>query len=64
MAAQKGLVQAFVEKNGEFGLERFSGEDGYDKILQGVQSVPFLAPARMVVITDIVTNKQLVEGIA
>lgn len=62
-AAQKSLVQAFVEKNGEFGLERFSGEDGYDKILQSVQAVPFLAPARMVVVTDIVASKQLVESI-
>lgn len=60
----KGLVAAFIRQYGEFGYERVSAEDhDYNSLLDRVQTLPFLAEKRLVVIDSPASNKQLSEKI-
>ncbi len=63
-ALQK-LVLGALKSGGDFGLERLdASECSTDTIIQAVQSLPFLAPSKLVVVTNISANNQLMERIA
>lgn len=58
------LVSAFVEEHGDLALERLDGEEAsFERIQEAVQSLPFLAPKKMVVIKRGSSCKQLTEEI-
>lgn len=60
---QKQIAE-FKEQNGDFGLEKLhAAETSYEKIQEAVQSIPFLSPAKMVVIDQPSSNKELAEHI-
>lgn len=57
-------ITAFKDQYGDFGLESFNAaETPFENIRQAVQSVPFLSSARMVIVYDPSTNKELVEQV-
>lgn len=56
------LTTAFLDAYGDMGLERFDGEEtDYDRIRESLESLPFLAPKKMVVLRAASANKQFVE---
>lgn len=56
------LVHDFVEQYGEMGLERFDGEEAeYDRLREALESLPFLASKKMVVLRSPSANKQFIE---
>lgn len=56
------IIQGFVETHGDMALERLDGEEvSYDRISEAVQSVPFLASKKLVVLHSPSANKQFVE---
>lgn len=58
------LVNSFVAEHGDLALEKYDGEeDEVQKIIEGLQSLPFLAPKKLVVIRNASANKQLAEQI-
>jgi DNA polymerase III subunit delta len=58
------LVGEFVAEHGDFGLERLDGEEAaYDRISESVQSLPFLAGKKLVVLKNGGANKQFAENI-
>lgn len=62
--ALKKIVQDFTSEHGEFGLERLSASDAaLNDMLGAAQSLPFLAPKKLVIISDIASNKELNEKI-
>jgi DNA polymerase-3 subunit delta len=55
-----GLVDKFVQEHGEFALERIDAEEANSQaILDAVQSLPFLANRKMVVVRNGSANKDL-----
>src|SRR4051812_34103675 len=55
-------VAAFVAEYGDMGLERLDGEEAeYARIQEALQSLPFLADKKMVVLTSGSSNKQFAE---
>lgn len=55
-------VAAALEQAGEFGVERFDAADSdVDTLLQAVQSLPFLSPQKLVIISNIQSNLALME---
>lgn len=63
-AALDTMVQRFVAEHGDFGLERIDGEEaGYDRIRESIESMPFLASKKMVVLRAPSANKQFVENV-
>lgn len=57
------LVQAFLDEYGDMGLERFDGEEAeYDRIREALESLPFLASKKLVVLKRPSANKQLSEN--
>lgn len=59
----KKLVDTFVEKYGDFGLEKINAEEAtYQRIFESVTSLPFLADKRMVIIESPSANKGLIEN--
>lgn len=59
------LIQLFIAEHGEFGLERLSAAEAeYAKLLEAAQAMAFLAPKRLVVISDVASNKDLSEKIS
>jgi DNA polymerase-3 subunit delta len=58
------LVKEFVKKYGTLALERIDAEEvGPEDILASIQSLPFLAESKMVVVRGLSTNKAAVEQI-
>lgn len=58
------LVGAFVAKYGELALERIDAEEAEtDVILEAIQSLPFLAKSKMVVVRSLSANKVASEQI-
>lgn len=62
-AALHKRVQQFVAEHGDFGLDRIDGEEAsYDRIRESLESMPFLASKKMVVLRAPSANKQFVEN--
>lgn len=58
------LAHAFIEEHGDLALEKLDGsEASYEQLLGAIESLPFLASKKMVVIYDLSTNAQAVESI-
>jgi DNA polymerase-3 subunit delta len=58
------LAGAFVAKYGELALERIDAEEAEaDAILESIQSLPFLAESKMVVVRSLSANKAAAEQI-
>jgi DNA polymerase-3 subunit delta len=56
------LVRSFVEEHGDMALERLDGEEAeFERIQEALQSLPFLASKKMVVLQSASANKQFVE---
>lgn len=56
------LVDAFTQEHGEMAVEKLDGEDvGYDVMLAAVQSVPFLASKKLVLLRSPSACKQFNE---
>lgn len=60
----KRLIVDFVQEHGDLALERFDGgEAEYNQLLGAIESLPFLATKKMVVIADLSSNKTAVESL-
>jgi DNA polymerase-3 subunit delta len=58
------LVQGFIHEHTDMGLERFDGEEAlYDRMRESLESMPFLASKKLVVLRNPSANKQFVENI-
>lgn len=58
------LVADFIKKHGDLALQRIDGDEtDLQTVLEAVQSLPFLATRKMVVLRDVSRNKQLAESI-
>jgi DNA polymerase-3 subunit delta len=58
------LTKAFVDKYGELALERIDAEEAdTEAILESIQSLPFLAQSKMVVVRSLSANKTAAEHI-
>lgn len=56
------LVADFLRKYGDMGLERLDGEEApYDRLREALESLPFLASKKMVIIRNGSANKEFVE---
>ena len=56
------LVRRFLNEHGDMALERLDGEEStYERMQEALQSLPFLASRKMVIIRSGATNKQFVE---
>ncbi len=56
------LTHDFVQTYGDMGLERFDGEEAeYDRMREALESLPFLADKKMVILRTPSANKQFVE---
>lgn len=63
-AAQKKLTGDFVAAQDDMALERLDGEEAtYERIQEALQSLPFLAERKMVVLQSPGTNKQFAENV-
>jgi len=57
-------VAEFVAEQGDMGLERLDGEEAsYERMQEALQSMPFLADRKMVVLQTPGTNKQFMENV-
>jgi len=62
-AGLQALTGAFAKTNGDLALERVDGEEAeYAKIQEALTSSPFLAPKKMVVLSQPSKNKQYLEN--
>ncbi|HSX06174.1 MAG TPA: DNA polymerase III subunit delta [Candidatus Saccharimonadia bacterium] len=60
--AARELVDSFVAKYGDMALERLDGEEAsYERIHEAMQSLPFLAPRKLVVLRNPGANKEFIE---
>ncbi len=60
----KATLQKFVDQFGDIGVERLSGDNKtFDEVVSAVQSLPFLASKKLVILTDIVASKDLADKI-
>lgn len=60
--ALSGLVDDFVHEHGDLALERLDGEEiSLEKISEALNSLPFLAARKMIVLSRPSTNKQFAE---
>ena len=58
------LVADFVTEHGDLALERLDGQDAeYDRLREALQSLPFLASRKLVVLRSPGTNKQFAENV-
>jgi DNA polymerase-3 subunit delta len=56
------LVQRFLDEHGDMALERLDGEETtYERLQEALQSLPFLASKKMVILRAGSANKQFVE---
>ena len=61
--AQQRLVDGFVAVHGDMGLERIDGEEAsYDRMHAAVQSLPFLAARKLIILRAPGTNKEFMES--
>jgi DNA polymerase-3 subunit delta len=61
-AELKRLVDGFVDEHGDMALERLDGEEAsYERMHESVQSLPFLAPRKLVVLRSPSANKEFTE---
>lgn len=61
-AEQRRVVDAFLQKHGDMALERLDAEEvSADRIREALESMPFLAEQKMVVIKNPTANKQFGE---
>ncbi len=61
----KRLVDAFVSEYGDMALERLDGEElAYDRLRESLQSMPFLASKKLVVLRSPGANKEFAEKAA
>jgi DNA polymerase-3 subunit delta len=61
-AALHELVDGFVREHGDMALERLDGEEAdYARMLGAAQSLPFLAPRKLVVLRTPGANKEFAE---
>jgi DNA polymerase-3 subunit delta len=59
----KRLVAVFVEEHGDMALERLDGEDvEYERLQEALQSLPFLAARKLVVLQSPGANKKFAEN--
>lgn len=59
----KRLVAAFVSEHGDMALERLDGEEAsFERIQEALQSLPFLASKKMVVLQSPGANKQFADA--
>lgn len=59
------VVNEFVSQNGDLALEKFDGDDAAaNQMLGALQSLPFLSPAKMVVLNHPSAQKEWAENIA
>ena len=62
VAAVRNVVADFVAQYTDLGLERLDGEESlYDRIVEAVQSIPFLVDRKLVVVTNASLNKEFTE---
>ncbi|HSX15696.1 MAG TPA: DNA polymerase III subunit delta [Candidatus Saccharimonadales bacterium] len=60
--ALKRLVDSFVAEHTDMGLERLDGEDAsFERMQEAAQSLPFLAPRKLVVLRAPGLNKEFAE---
>lgn len=58
------LAADFVSEHGDMALEKLDGEEAeYDKIRESLESLPFLASKKLVVLRDPSAQKQFVENV-
>ena len=58
----KKRVDAFLAEHGDMALERLDGEEvSYDRMREALESLPFLASKKMVVLRSPSSNKEFVE---
>lgn len=58
----KRLIAEFVREHGDMGLEKLDGEEvEYDRIRESLQSLPFLASKKLVVLHSPSAQKQFIE---
>lgn len=63
LAELKSLVSDFESKYGDFGLERVDASvTEMGRLLESVASVPFLSEKRMIILSNIMSNKDVVDG--
>jgi len=63
--ALRTLVDAFTTEHGDMGLERLDGEEAsYERMREAVQSLPFLAPRKLVLLRSPGSNKDFAEKFA
>lgn len=63
-ASLKEIVSDFLKKSGDFAVEKIdASETDVDSLLQSVQSLPFLSPEKLVVISNIQSNSALMSRI-
>ncbi|MDO8266178.1 MAG: DNA polymerase III subunit delta [Candidatus Saccharibacteria bacterium] len=61
-ASLKEIVSDFLKKSGDFAVEKIdASETDVDSLLQSVQSLPFLSPEKLVVISNIQSNNTLMD---
>lgn len=59
----RGLIEDFVNAYTDMGLERIDGQESeYDRIRESLESLPFLATKKLVVLRSPSANKQFVEN--
>lgn len=58
------LIKEFVKEHGDLALEKLDAEEvTYEQILGAVESLPFLASKKMVVVSEMAANKQAAEAV-
>lgn len=66
-ALQKRLhefTQSFTADHGDLSVERLDGEEAsYEQMIAAIESIPFLATKKLVIINDLGSNKQATEQI-
>lgn len=63
-AELKALNNKYLEEAGDFAIERIdAGDVEADIILQAVQSLPFLSPKKLVIVTNIQSNSAVLDKI-
>lgn len=64
LAEQQRLVDGFVSEYGDLALERLDGEEAsFERIQEALQSLPFLAGKKLVVLRSPGTDKQFAENV-
>lgn len=60
--ASQAIVQAFIAEHGDMAVERLDGEEAaYDRMREAVESMPFLASKKLVVLRNPSANKEFLE---